>query len=865
MNAAELEETSGMVRFYRFHSTAKDITAETAEHAEQSIFSAISAISTVIFVLLLLVSSSLHAQAPASPANPARPVQPDPPAPPGPPALGESIPVDALADLPASGNLLSLIDAMSADVISDRVDSGGLSTGASARLGGHASSWTQTRFLLDGADITDDDGSGTPLLAPGVLEWERVDVLTGAMPIDVNAAGFAIALTPRRPTAEWTRRIEGFGAPPVFVSDPFLKIAPTISRLNSYANGGFLASGPLLPNRLGIVVAGSWIASSRFDRSDPTELDSTRGSFFTHLVFTPSTRDEVRLIGWGQHTTSPYENRVQVRQPTSTETDNAVHSQATWERTLAGDRVGAAIGSYTIRQRTFDLHPVWSSVVDSVVDPPVTSLLYPGPGTDTHWTLGASIKPRSLEASGIAGVRLGVEVSGSAAEMRAPFSTATVGEAVSGIPARVWSLSSQSVLPSHWRDTTVAVYASDRVALVPRVVLDVGMRFETLNASADGNPIGISWHNFLPRAALRWSMIDWSNIAFFANYSRTAYHLPLTALAWGDASAPTGSIYRWNAPSAAVTPVVPPISSLIQRVGPGRTVSDNTTIDGELARPYMDEIVLGFDGHPNNATLVRLSAMARRERQLLGVVDTGVPESKYTLLHVSDPGVDLAGTQDDQLLPVFNRPAASAGLDMYKLTNPADNEATLVGVDLSIQSHTDRLFYIFGATASRSEGLAGNRGFLATENDESVLGDVFIDPNSRTFAQGRTFTERGYTIKTAGTYHFDHDIRLGVAARYQDGQHFARLVLAPDLAQGPELIRAFRNGKTRFTYTMTVDARLQKGFTVNGYRLAAILDAYNLFNQHTEIEEYPLTGPLSRATTAIQPPRALHAGIRVTF
>jgi len=138
----------------------------------------------------------------------------------------------------------------------------------------------------------------------------------------------------------------------------------------------------------------------------------------------------------------------------------------------------------------------------------------------------------------------------------------------------------------------------------------------------------------------------------------------------------------------------------------------------------MDEIVFGFDGHPNSATFVRLSAMARRERQLLGVVDNGVPESSYALSHVDDPGVDLAGTQDDQLLPIFNRSPATFGRDTYALTNPADNEATLVGVDVNIQSHTNRLFYLVGATASRSEGLAGNRGFLPS--DTKTSGNVVV-------------------------------------------------------------------------------------------------------------------------------------------
>jgi hypothetical protein len=858
MNAAALEVASGMVRFYRF--CIAYLAAASAETAVKFVRSAISATAAVVVVFVVLRSTSAHAQSVHPPGQPARPDQAA--APLAAPAQGTTIPAEALADLPASGNLLTLVDAVSADVISDRVDTGGLSAGSAARMGGHGSSWTQTRFLLDGADITDGDGSGTPFLAPGVLEWDRVDVLTGAMPIDVNAAGLAVALTPRRPAAEWTRRVEGFGAPPVFVSDPFLKTAPTISRLNNYANGSALFSGPILPDRIGIVVAGSWIASSRFDRADPTELDSTRGSLFTHVVFTPTQQDELRVIGWAQHTLSPYENRVLVRQPAAAETDNAVHGQATWDRKLPQDRIASAFGSYSVKQRTSDLQPISSFVVDDVVDPPISGLLYPGAGTDTSWTVGAALKPTSLSALGVGAVRGGVEVSGAAAEVRPAVAGALIGEAVNGVPARVWSLSSPS-LPSHWTDTTVAVYASDRVALLPPVVLDVGMRFETVNGSADGSAGSISWHNFLPRAALRWSMLDWSRIAFFANYSRTAYHLPLTALAWGDPNAPAGSVSRWNSTSAARPPLPGEVGTLIQRVGPG--AAGITSIDPALARPYMDEIVLGFDGHPNSATLVRLSAMARRERQLLGVVDAGVPESSYTLSHVADTGVDLVGTEDDQLLPIFNRAPATFGRDTYVLTNPADNEATLVGVDLSIQSHTDRLFYVFGATASRSEGLAGNRGFLSSENDVGVLGDAFIDPNSRTFAQGRTFTERGYTIKTAGTYHFDHDVRLGITARYQDGQHFARLVVAPDLTQGPELIRAFRNGKTRFTYTMAVDARLQKGFVVNGYTLTGILDAYNLFNQHTEIEEFPLSGPLSRTTTAIQPPRAIHVGIRLTF
>ena len=48
-------------------------------------------------------------------------------------------------------------------------------------------------------------------------------------------------------------------------------------------------------------------------------------------------------------------------------------------------------------------------------------------------------------------------------------------------------------------------------------------------------------------------------------------------------------------------------------------------------------------------------------------------------------------------------------------------------------------------------------------------------------------------------------------------------------------------------------------------RLAILIDGYNLLNTQIEIEEFQIGGPLSRMTTAVQPPRALHAGVRMSF
>lgn len=778
-----------------------------------------------------------------------------------PPPLGSTLTIDALTDLPSGGNLFTLLDTVIPEVITDRVDTGGLSTGRASRLGARGSTWTQTVFRLDGVDISASDGTGTPLLLPGVLAWDHVHVSTGVMPVDINAPGLAISLAPRRPTKDWTRVVEGIGSGPAFNAGTGTT-QPAIARLNSGAYGSALFSGPLT-NRVGIVLAGTWNASTRFERGETTRLDATHGSLFTHLVFNASPRDEVRVVGWTQRSSSPFENRIAFGQPTSSEREAAVHAQLVWDRrTAAGEQdLWSGFASYSVSQRTLDVARSSAIVIERITDGPVEALLYPGPATERSWSIGARLNPSNAGQGGRPMAQLGAELSGNSVRMR-PAVSGRIGELVSGLPARVWDYTDPGV-PSRWSNVSLAVYASDRIQVHPRVVIEGGVRFEHVSGSAEAGTDHISWNNVLPRAGFRWELIKTGHLAALAGYSRTAHRLVLTDLAWGDPQAPTGSVYRWNSSSPAVhAPAAAERGALVARAGPGAgSTSGFSSIDPNLERPQMDEFTFGVESRPNPSTVFRLTGMGRRERGVIGVVATGVPESAYSVIRLSDPG--LFGT--GQVLTIYNRPVSTFGADRYTLTNPVGHEMTYVGAELTGQTQLSRLFLLFGLTAGRAEGLAAFRGFRAIENDPALLGETFINPNARTFAQGRPFTDRGYTIKLSSVYHFPHDVRLGFASRYQDGQHFSRLVVVPNLNQGPEIVRAFRNGRTRFTFTGTLDVRLQKGFTAGRRHVAVVLEGYNVLNMALEIEEFQVSGASSRATTAVQPPRAIHAGIRLTF
>ena len=127
------------------------------------------------------------------------------------------------------------------------------------------------------------------------------------------------------------------------------------------------------------------------------------------------------------------------------------------------------------------------------------------------------------------------------------------------------------------------------------------------------------------------------------------------------------------------------------------------------------------------------------------------------------------------------------------------------------------------------------------------------------------FADRAFTIKWTTLYRLPADITVAGIARYQDGQPFSRMVVVPHLNQGVEAVQSYPNAGSRYTFTGTLDLRVQKGLTVGATRIDAIFDAYNLFTRNNEVEEYVVSGPRFRTPTFIQPPRSLHVGLRLTF
>lgn len=722
---------------------------------------------------------------------------------------------EMLRALPAGDNLFSLIEAAQPEVTTDRFNGGGLNGGHHDRASAFLASWTQSQYLIGDASISSPI-DGTPMLFPDLALFSLIGV-------SASTRGLEIGLRPHLKHGNWSGAVEALGSGGVLSQASSSPHAPAIAQLDSFARLSGLVSGTVVRN-LEFTAGAAYTRSATVERPGTRLLDTPSLFASSHYAFGASA---------GLLTTA-------LIQP------DAWHAQSTYDR--AGQ--WRVYGSVTARRRDPGAMPAFRQA-DRLIDGPIPSLL--ASRTREHRAAaGTRLERRRRRQLLSAGVD--VERVSSATD---PIPNLIIVERVDDLPARMWRYRG-SPAASRRQGLQLRAFAGDRISLTRTGVLTIGIGFDAAAASATGARNGISWRSLLPAAELHWDVGTSLRLGLTTGVSRNADRPLLDSLAVGDPHAPTADVYRWDAQTLGLP--------LVMRVGPGTAGDpDFSAIDRELRRPATDQFFLQLAAAPWRWFRVRVTGLARRQSSSIAVVNIGVPSSAYTMFTIPDANADWVHPRDDQQLPVYNRQPESFGRDRYRLTNPDVEDATMGALVVSAEIQQPRVLFRIGGTASASVGAGGNRGFTALENDQSVLGELFTNPNALTNARGRLFNDRAYTIKSLAILRFSSAITLGALARFQDGQPFARLAVVSGLNQGAEAIQAFPRGRSRFSYWATLDVRLQNTFNLDAIGFDVMADAYNLLNQSNEVEEYVVTGPRFREITAVQPPRAFHLGARVSF
>jgi hypothetical protein len=766
-----------------------------------------------------------------------------------------------LGALPSSPTVWSLVETAHPFLIADRVDGGGIWTGEPSILGGQGSSGTQTTFRLDGIDVTDPQITGTPLFHPDLGVLQAVTVESAGIDPAAAGPGPVIGMVLRRPGDLWTGTAHVSSSPSVLQANG--SAIPPIARLDSWIDGGMSAGGPVAGPRLGLFASGRATRVRRVEREQPLVLDGAVRSLTAHVVGRASAGDNLRGFASLADATRPLAGRARFADRALEQRDRALVLHAAWER-LHGGGSWSVEGAFQRGTTDADVaSTAGGGTIERLRDGPPLNLVDTGNSVRRRWDVHAGFAPplqRWLSRDHI--LRLGATI-GAATSVTRPGAQPAFAELVNGRPARVWDV--RYGRPESRRAVTAAsAFAADRMLLGDAVTVTTALRLDIARGSADGASSSIRWLNWSPRVGARWTPTPDGRLAVDAGYARYRHRLPLGYLSVGDPAGPSGVMYRWDdrngdrGYAASELTEVAAVGFCCAGTQPG-------TIDSDLRRPSTDEFYVGAE-HAIGSWRWRIAGLDRRERDLAALVNDGVTLDDYTVSYVEDPGVDIAGLSGYTALPIYNRRPDSFGRDRYTLTNAIAQPSRYQGIELTLERAAERWFFRLGGSAYRSEGVGANRGYRADENDQGLPGEAFVAPNAATSARGRLFFDRGYVLKIFGSYTTSGPLRASFVARYQDGQPFARMVIAEGLNQGTEIIQAYPRGGQRFTYALTLDARVDAQWPLGGkWTLGVGVDTFNLLGLSNEVEEDIVTGSAFRTVTAVQPPRVIRLGLRVGF
>ncbi|MEQ1912881.1 MAG: hypothetical protein ABMA15_28960, partial [Vicinamibacterales bacterium] len=290
--------------------------------------------ATLLALLVLLFTAPVFGQTATSPATI--------------PALGASFPADLVSNLPLGDSVYAILETTQSELIADRFNSGGLNVGGDSRVGGFLGSWSQTLFRVGDIDVTDPSGSGAALFVPDASMWQRINIATGLMPVDIDSPGLAVSLDPRRGGGTWERTITGSGSGGGLAAPGPANQPIPIARLNTFSFGSAEVSGPL-SDRSTIATGITVARGSSYSREQLAERASNSATGFAHIVFSPSSDRELRALAIVQHTSTPFTNWHAFQSADAVTRNTAVHLQATLDRHPTDSAQWRAYAGFTDR------------------------------------------------------------------------------------------------------------------------------------------------------------------------------------------------------------------------------------------------------------------------------------------------------------------------------------------------------------------------------------------------------------------------------------------------------------------------------------------------------------------------------------
>jgi hypothetical protein len=801
---------------------------------------------------------------------------------------------------PNTLNLWSFLDHTETSVIADRYDVSGMHSNRQLLIGLRGNTYTQNQYSINGISVSDPSGRGA-LAFPDFSTMNTVELTAGNFSGIHLGTGAHLAMTPKTGSSGIHGRSQVF-----FQSGALQNVNPT-DRLRFFGitesderwrhavDANFQIGGPLGDMPWTYFGSVSLRDHEKYIRERTLPVSSTVFQETLHLNGDLSETDRLSLYWAGQQINEPQANASPlVTREASLDQDRIYHTlSAAWTRLLsAKSLIDARFG-------------LVSENVDSDHQPGVQKQsrqeLFPGfalygvPNeisylemVDRLYNTVSGAPPLitnsdtlALEGNfGFSSVREGFAHSNHRIAAGINFHRSSITQshaAIDNVNLLFFETLPESILflntPARTRDRIhhLEVYAADAISF-SRLSLNFGAHASFANgANILGSGVkenSLTWNNLSWKAGFAYGFWNRHPIVLRAGYTH-AYNQPLTTT-W-SAVHPAGlgfERYSWTDLNGDLQYQPGEESGILKVYG-----APYSRLDPNAKNPFADEVTVGFSGEFIPGITFHAFGFHRNEKNLLSLVNEGVPFSSYTPVQVWDPGPDgqLNFGGDDGQVTAYSQDPLTLGNDRYVLTNPSGHTGYSEGFMLKLLLAVGS--FQMDASAQRYRSVAPTApGMLVFENDTSALLGVYDDPNKAIRAEASTYFDRGTVGQFHATQNLGWGIQWAIVISYLDGLPYGRYLPVKGFSQGVFGILARQRGPGRpgsengyrTVHYRNMDFRLTKQFSLGPGRMDAVIDIFNLENRAEALIQTDVTAPthLYRIPLRFQTPRSVQLGLR---
>ncbi|MGH9335624.1 MAG: hypothetical protein ACRD21_17960, partial [Vicinamibacteria bacterium] len=552
-------------------------------------------------------------------------------------------------------------------------------------------------------------------------------------------------------------------------------------------------------------------------------------------------------------------------------------AQFNWTGVLA-DNVTATSG---FGWNDFRLHQLFRD--DSTVHTRdlVTQRRFGNPGgggrdsTGINWDYNASLSWFIPDAAGRHDVKLGFEYTHSPFDWGFTEIEDHQLRVANGVPEQV--VISNTPVDAKWLQHYTSVYVQDSWTIQDRLTLNLGVRFDRIDAitpeqsSGGGNFANTqlaeefprlnrttyaeqdlwAWNSMGPRLAASYEIGETGRTVLRGGYGRIYHHLNSQQVWSVNPNFPSNITFRWNDSDGDAQFQLDEQGTLLSVSGGGRV-----GVDPDLRHPFSDEFTVGVSHEPVTDLGVSASFIYREDKDLNATINIGVPFDSYTPVEVPDPE---GGT-----LTVFAQDPATFGQDQLLLTNP-DRHGFLANREFKAlelvanKRLSDRWQFVGSLVISDMEVT------VPADASGGAIGSTFNNPNANLNTRGKDTLNQKYLVKLQGTYEAPYGILLSGLYRYGSGFPYTRDLVVRGLPQGTITVFAEPRGSRETDDYNWIDFRVEKTFDLQATRLGVMVDLFNLTNSATVLREGTRTGINLGQPQIVKTPRIARFGVRFTW